>query len=216
MKTTKPISTISYNTPQYLEYILNDLVKAKIITCWHYVEHLPEDDEGGKKKHIHLYVVPAKLIQTEDITEKLTEIDFENPTKPKKCIPWRNSKRFGDWYLYAIHDRAYLASKGESRRYHYSVDDVRTSDFDELTFAIKEIDLTDTSPYQSIIKAQREGVTFEEFVRRGLVPLPQLRNFEMAWGIMSNTYTYRNGRDGHEIDADPETGEVLDTHKNTD
>lgn len=207
MKTTKPISTISYNSPQYLELILNDLVKAKILTCWHFIEHEPEDDEAGNKKHIHLYVVPAKLLQTDDLTDKFLEFDVNNPTKPKKCIAWRNSKRFGDWYLYAIHDPAYLASKGQSRRYRYKPESMKTSDEDELTFSVREIDLTDTSPYQAIIDAQRQGLTFSDFFARGTIPIQQIRNWQTAWELTLSAYTNRNGRAGHD-DPEPEVVEL--------
>ena len=207
MKTTKPISTISYNSPRYLEERLNDLVTNKILTCWHFIEHEPEDDEAGNKRHIHLYAVPAKLLQTDELTAKLLEFDPTHPTKPLKCIPWRCSKRFGDWYLYALHDKAYLASKGESRRYHYKAEDVHTSDEDELRFSVREIDLTDVSPYSAMLEAQKNGFSFADYFKRGTIPIQQLGNWERAWNLLLCGYTHRNGHEGHEID--PETGEVL-------
>lgn len=205
VKTTKPISTISYNTPSYLRGRLEDLVSNKVLSSWHFIEHIPEDDEAGEKKHIHLYVVPSRLLLTDDLTEKLLEFDPWNPQKPKKCISWRLTKRFGDWYLYALHDKAYLASKGQSRRYHYSFDDVVTSDPDELLFQVREIDLTDTSPYSAIIEAQRNGLTFEQYVARGTIPIQQINNFRTAWCILLQEYTNRNGRNGHNVDE--QTGE---------
>ena len=44
MKTSKPFSTISYNTADFLSVKLNDLVNRRKIAFWAYVEHLPEED----------------------------------------------------------------------------------------------------------------------------------------------------------------------------
>ena len=65
MKTSKPFSTISYNTADFLSVKLNDLVNRRKIAFWAYVEHLPEEDE--KKAHKHLYIVPNGQINTDEV-----------------------------------------------------------------------------------------------------------------------------------------------------
>lgn len=198
MKTKLPISTISYNSPEYLEIKLREMQRGKIISEWHYIQHQPEDDEGGKKWHIHLWMEPAKSIQTEDLVMEMIEPDPEKPDKPRKCLPFRLSKNFGDWYLYAIHDRAYLASKAESRRYHYTVDDVRTSDNDQLNCRIHEIDMLDKSGWSKMAAFLAEGLTFAEVFKRGSVPIQQFAQWRAAYEYMVAERTNRNGRPGHE------------------
>ena len=50
MKTTKPISTISYNTPEFLENKLNELLANGLISFFAYILHEPEEDET--KRHL--------------------------------------------------------------------------------------------------------------------------------------------------------------------
>lgn len=204
MRTTRPISTISYNSPEFLATKLDELVSAKKLSFWAFIPHEPEDDEAGNKPHIHLYVVPSKMLLTDDLKDDLKEVDFTNLAKPRGCIPFRFSK-FADWYLYGIHDRAYLASKGQSRKYHYHYDDVRASDDDALRFEVKTIDLLEVSPYQSMIEAQSQGITFNEYFARGTVPLPQCALFEKAWYLLLNQSTERNGGTTHTPAEAPKT-----------
>jgi hypothetical protein len=209
VRTTKPIAAISYNTPAYLEQKLRELTTAKIISVWHFICHLPEDDEGGKKNHIHLYIEPAKLIQTEDLQEHFKEFDPEKPDKPKGCLPFRSSK-FADWYMYGLHDTAYLASKGQARRYHYTREEVATSNDDELNRAIHEIDFGTVAPIQALEQAIAERKTFAECLRSGIVPIQQARNYKLAWNAILESMTYRNDRETHTPKFDPKTGEIIE------
>lgn len=210
MRTTKPISTISFNTPAFLKLKLDELLKAGRISFWAFAVHQPEDDEGGKKIHSHVYVEPAKMLQTDDLREELKEFDPENPGKPRGCLTWQASK-FGPWYLYALHDRRYLASKGQSRRFQYAHEDLESSDPDDLTYKARTIDLLSLSPYADMEDAQRQGITWPEYFSRGTVPLPQVKLFESAWYMLLQAHTDRNSRSGHDMEmpVDPETGEVL-------
>lgn len=201
MRTTKPIATISFNTADYLRLKLEELRKAKLISVWHFIEHLPEDDEGGNKKHIHLYIVPSKLIQTDDLVEHFLEYDPAKPDKPRKCLLFRTSK-FGDWYMYAIHDKAYLAAKGQSRRYHYGYDDIVTSDDDELYRSVREIDLSHLTPLRELMQAVEDGLSFSEYLKQGRVPITQIYAYQRAFELLALDETYRNGRMTHSPDDD--------------
>ena len=198
MKTRLPFSTISYNTPRFLALKLNEFVSARIVTFWTFIEHKPEDDEAGKKQHCHLWVVPARSIQTDDFLAEFKELDPSHPDKPFKCLSARSSKSFGDWYLYAIHDAAYLISKGQSRRYKYAYDEFITSDVDDFHRFVSEIDMLESSPYRRLVEAMNEGITFEEFFRRGGVPIQQVRQFEYSWNLLVSNKTERAGKEGHE------------------
>lgn len=207
MRTTKPISTISFNTPAYLELKLNELLKSGRISFWAFVCHIPEDDEGGKKEHSHVYIEPAKMTQTDDIKSELREYDPTNPEHPRGCLTFKSS-RFDSWYLYGLHDPRYLASKGQSRRYHYTHDQFCSSDPDDLLFKARSIDLVSLSPYADMEDAIKHGLDFPEYFARGTIPIQQVALFERAWHMLLTAYTYRGDRPGHPMDVDEETGEV--------
>lgn len=210
MRTTKPISTISFNTPAFLMLKLNELLKAGRISFWAYISHMPEDDEGGKKEHCHVYIEPAKMLQTDDIRAELKEFDPEQPDKPKGCLVF-NSSRFDPWYLYALHDKRFLASRGQSRKFHYEHDNIVTSDDDDLTFKVRSIDMVGLSPYSDMEDAQKQGISWEEYFARGTVPIQRLIPMQKAWYMLIQARTYRENRKGHPMDIDPDTGEVIET-----
>ena len=214
MRTTKPIATISFNTPHFLRLKLEELTKGGKISFWAYICHKPEDDEGGKKEHIHLYIEPSKMIQTDDLRLALVEFTPERPDKPLGTISF-NSSKFDHWYLYALHDRRYLASKGQSRKYHYTHDEIVTSDADDLLYKARSIDMMSLSPYADMEDAISHGITFEEYFGRGTIPIQQLALFERAWHFLVDIHTNRGGREGHPNDIDEvevdENGEVIET-----
>lgn len=125
MRTSKPFSTISYNTADFLNLRLGELVQRRQIDFFAWVHHYAEEDET--KEHKHLYIVPNGRVDTDQILDFLLEHDPKHPDKPFNCIRPHSSK-FADWYLYALHDATYLASKGQARKFHYVMDDVQTSD----------------------------------------------------------------------------------------
>lgn len=183
MKTTKPIATISYNSTEFLDLKLSDLISSKKIEYYCYIVHLGEDDESGKKDHIHLYVEPARLIQTTDLNDYLIELTHDIQ-KPLKCLPFKPSK-FPDWYMYAIHDKSYLSSKGLVKKYFYRFEDFKTSEIDELRYKVKTIDLLELTPFNSIREAVNNGETFEEYLCKGRVPIHQLLHYEKAFRSIS-------------------------------
>lgn len=127
MRTSKPIATISYNTQEFLINQLDALVRNHKISDYMFINHFAESDE--RKSHIHLWIKPNTLLDTMDLQKHFTELDPKNPTKPLKCIDFQISK-VDDWILYSQHFAPYLASKGESREYHYTKDDFVYNDED--------------------------------------------------------------------------------------
>lgn len=206
MKTTLPVSTISYNTEEYLELMLNKLLKAHKIQFWAYIPHIPEEDE--RKEHFHVYMEPAESMQTEDLRDEFVEIVL-GEEKPRGCMPFNSSKIFGNWYMYVIHDVDYLLSKGQTRKYHYARKDVVCSDPDYLDEKIRQIDLLNLTPYKKMQEAIDHGDAFEDLVSRGNVPLPFLNQYKAAWLILLDVKKRkeelnRNGRKNHEV-ADENT-----------
>ena len=94
-----PIATISYNSDKYLILKLKQLQKAKVVSSWFFINHIPEDDET--KAHKHLYIEPAKTIQTEDLRDEFIEPNLKDPSKPFKCLPF-------EWSLLAQYINAYV------------------------------------------------------------------------------------------------------------
>lgn len=215
MKTRLPVSTISFNTEPYLRLKLEELRKARILSEWYFIRHKGEDDEAGKRDHFHVHMVPAKGIQTDDIREALVEFDPENPERPRKCLSVKYS-RFGNWFLYAIHDPDYLASKNESRKFHYKKEQVIASDPDILNEHYREIDITaELGAFKGMKQAQDDGLTFEQYFAQGKVPVAQISAYMKAWGVMKSGSTFRGEHNAHVIQdefgnmLDPETGEYL-------
>ena len=108
MKTKREISTISYNTVNFLVMTLNQLIKDHVISYWMFISHLPDEDE--KKVHHHVYIMPNGQLDTMDLQVRFHEYDPEKPEKPLGCIHFEYSKK-DDWILYGEHYEPYLASK---------------------------------------------------------------------------------------------------------
>ena len=195
MRTSKPFSTISYNTEDFLNLRLSDLIQRRQIDFFAWVQHYPEEDET--KEHKHLYIVPNGRVDTDQILDFLLEHDPEHPDKPFKCIRPHSSK-FADWYLYALHDVTYLASKGQARKYHYVIDDVHTSDSDYLLEEVHTIDFAKLNRFAALRDAALQGVPFEELLMSGSIPIQQTYAYKQAYDLMANCRTDRAGREGHE------------------
>lgn len=222
MKTTLPFSTISYNSREYLELKLKELTKARILSFWAFVPHIPEEDE--RKEHFHVYFEPAKPVQTEDVRDVFIE-KREDEEKPRGCLPCNKTKDFGDWYYYALHDEAYLLTKSMERKYHYKRSDFVCSDEDYFDEKIRTIDKLKISPYSKILEAIEHGISFEQFLASGRVPLPQLRQWKEAYFALLSVaeqkkadqgdynHTERNGRVSHEkMYVQMTDGRVLNMH----
>lgn len=207
MKTSKPFSTISYNTPDFLQVKLQELVERRVISFFAFVKHFKEEDE--KKDHIHLVVFPNGQYQTDALQDYLCEPDFSDLTKkPLGIMPCQNSK-WGDWFLYCSHDSAYLASKGQSRHYHYLEEDFVSSDSDYLHELIRTIDRTKYAKTQDFVEQVKNGISLSEMLTNGQIPAPQFNQWRAMYDYLKFGDTYRNGRDTHTPLVDMETGEIL-------
>lgn len=176
LKTSKPFSTISYNSEPFLIERLKDLENRRIINFWAFIDHIPEQDE--KKAHKHLYVVPNGQLCTDKFIDYLLEPDL-TLGKPLKCLPCQSSK-FGDWYLYALHDTAYLLSKMQSREYHYTDEDLHVSDEDTFTEFKHQIDFSKLGNKKTVDVYNRllSGDTLADLIKIGMIPVQQLNNYK--------------------------------------
>lgn len=90
---------------------------------------------------------PAQAVNTLWLQKQFIEPDKEHPNNPLGVLPIGNSK-FVDWYWYGLHDKAYLASKNMSRKYHYEGYQMITSDTEYLAEKVR----TNPNPKAELLK----------------------------------------------------------------
>lgn len=194
LKTSKPFSTISYNTEPFLTERLKDLENRRIINFWAFIEHIPEQDE--KKAHKHVYVVPNGQLCTDKFIDFLLEPDLTSD-KPLKCLLCQSSK-FADWYLYALHDTAYLLSKMQDREYHYTDADLHVSDEDTFVELKHQIDYSKLGNKKTVDVYNRlkSGDSLDDLIAIGVIPVQQLNNYKWLESIARDT-VFRSTRSTH-------------------
>jgi hypothetical protein len=209
MRTSKPFSLISYNTKEFLIEKLNELVEYGLVQFWAFIEHLPEEDE--KKAHKHLYIIPQKLIDTQRIEKALQEIDLNDLTaKPLGAI-FPQSSKFDDWYLYGLHDKKYLAYKGQKRKYHYNDSAFVVSCQDTFQELKNLIDYTEINRLSLIIEKAENGESLSDIIKTTNIPLQLIGQVKQLYNIIiSPIDLYRNNRETHTPKIDIQTGEILD------
>lgn len=225
MRTSRPISTIWYGSEEFLKMKLDGLIISGDLTFYTYVKHLKEEDE--KKDHIHVYMVPDGQLDTSSLNNELTEYDLTN-VLPVRPLPYKFSK-FDDWYLYDSHNVSYLASKGQTRKYHYSQSDFKSSNDDYLNELIHTIDLSKINRLEVVINAAEQGLSFTELVKTGQVPIQLFNQYKQAFELIKSSYamTYRAKYENHENEDENEydekgykiptkEGDEIDTSDNND
>ncbi|MBQ8685128.1 MAG: hypothetical protein IJ514_03030 [Clostridia bacterium] len=217
MTTSKPFSTISYNSEDFLISKLDELVAGGVLDEYSFIHHAKEEDE--LKDHIHLYMIPSHKMDTAKIKDYLQEYDEQNPEKPLGCISCVSSK-WDDFYLYGIHDPAYLASKGMSRKYRYIKDDFHFSSKEFFYELIRRIDRSKFIGLERITDAVENGVSFAEMARLGQIPVQLVNQYRLMYELMSCDVVNRAGRETHTPKKekvskertyliDEETGEII-------
>lgn len=172
MQTSKPISTISYNTEKFLIGVLNRLVDCKIISFRYFIKHNAEMDD--KKEHRHLYIELNKKVDTEELREQFKEKDLSGANdKPLGVLPFVSSSSFNDCYLYFIHDEMYLASKNEYKEFHYKDEEIITSDKDYLYLQRTTTPLPKSLQNYAIVYRASKGEDITSLLLEYGVPLVQ-------------------------------------------
>jgi len=184
LRTSKPFSMISYNSDGFLKITLNELMKGGLVEFWAYIHHLPEDDES--KAHKHLFIIPQRLVDTQTIQKALQEIDPNNPVaKPLGAIFPRSSK-FDDWYLYSLHDKKYLASKGQTRQYTYNDNAFVVSCQDTFTELKNLIDYSAINRFADIIEKAEKGESLPDIIKTTNVPLQLVGQVKQLYYIIND------------------------------
>ena len=169
MNTSKPIAGVSYNSEDFLKGKLKDWNDAGLIEYGMFIRHKAEADE--KKDHFHIFIIPARRLQTLDLENDSKEFDPLNPDKPLKIVGLSGSKE-SDWVLYCLHDPSYLQEKGLMREHHYSLEDFYSTEEDRFNMIISSLSDARNSRLETrLLEMHRMGLSWNEVVSSGLIPL---------------------------------------------
>lgn len=182
MRTSKPISTISYNTPLHLAKCLNTLLEKRAISYYCYILHKPES--GENKSHFHLLMIPNGIVNTDTLRDLFDELD---PTcdLPLGVMPIRNASLV-DWFKYSLHDLKYLQSKGLTKLYHYQVTDLISSDDNFTNELLSSFPLSSDEKLLAFISAIYEGYSFSYLLKNGYVPAGLISQYYRAFVSISD------------------------------
>lgn len=172
MATQKPISTISYNSRDFLLEKLNLWVEQHLIQTYQVIFHKGED---GDKDHAHVRIEPNKKLDPMDLTEKLKEFVLDND-KPLGVRPWRPSQE-EDWFLYAVHDSQYLKLKYKSgekgEKLPYKKEDIIVPDNYDLEIAF----------IRAKAKLEHTSAHLAERLHKGLDPYTLIQEGENVFTV---------------------------------
>lgn len=178
MNTSRTISNISYNTPAKLAAVFSELLRDGVIDWAYWIHHKADDEET--KDHAHIVLKPAARLDTVALAKRFMEPDPKaSITKPLGVTSkWNFCRSLDDWLLYAVHDTGYLASKGQRRRYHYTIDDVQATDREALLEDWRSIDRRAFDRLAYVAFAAESGVPFALLVKDGRVPVAQYNAYK--------------------------------------
>lgn len=163
-------------------------MKRGTIEFWSYIIHKPDTDD--KKEHIHLFMIPAKMIETTTLLPEFIEPD------PIAGIPRKSLRidrsNFGDWYLYGLHDREYLKAKGKEKNVHYSRNDFKSSDDDSMNMMINEIDVVALKGYANMIESALKGIPFSDALIKGIIPMSRVQQWGQTYQAILNEGRFLN------------------------
>lgn len=129
--TALPMSTISYNSQDFLLMKLDELHQAGKLDDFRAIKHFGED---GDKDHFHVIVFPSKRLDFTAVSSEFKEADMSKPGKLLGVMPWRRSEP-DHWLMYALHDEDYLRAHQKndeaSHKIRYQLSDIFTP-FPEL------------------------------------------------------------------------------------
>lgn len=183
MQTIKTISNISYNSLPFFESKIFDLVKRGIIDWAYWVCHVADTDET--KDHIHFVLKPSKRLDTFQLKNEFNELDPLKPSKPLSVTSkWNYTNSMEDWLLYAVHDEAYLASKGQRRNVHYAFEDLKSTDEDALRADWNNIDFVKFSRMNRLANAVNKHIPFAVLVQQGVIPIAMRAQYECQYNAL--------------------------------
>ena len=170
------------------------MVENGVLDFWGFIEHLPEKDE--QKKHKHVYFMPSGQIHTDVIKNQLREPDPLRFDKPLGVTIFKSSK-FADWYLYGLHDKDYLGTKGQYREYQYKKEEFIVSDEDFFNEEIHCIDISKLNQMKNLRECIDDGVPFDEMLYNGQIPVQLVGQYRFIYDVLTQRSLNRNGGETH-------------------
>lgn len=161
--TAKNLSTISYNSHNFLLDTLNRLFDSGKIEDFRVMFHKGED---GDKDHAHVWISPNRRMDTVELRKMFNEIDPSHD-KPLGVLPFRKSSDL-DWLLYALHDPIYLQSHNSDNdgdgKIVYALDEMITPFPEQLQRDYIRAQSIRKTKNQQIIDCFDKGLSFASTV----------------------------------------------------
>lgn len=136
------------------------------IEFWSFIQHYPDEESG--KMHIHLYMDPARPVETTTLNEKFIQF-IPGEDLPRRNMNFRTSN-FDNWYLYCLHDEVFLSMKGLSRTNRYLRDEFHSSSFDEFDRYVANINFAALYNRERIIEAAKDQMPLYQALEKGIIP----------------------------------------------
>ena len=180
MRTYKPISTVSFNSEEFLKVKLDLLVSEQVILRYAFIKHFGE--EG--KDHFHVYVEPNGVIDTDSEYWRGVLVEPVAENEPLNCLPWRKSN-FADWALYSAHDEHYLKAKQMKKKFvNYSISAFVSND----NWFASDFNALDTqrflSPMERMLRCYLDGMSPLEALIELRIPYGCMHSFLKGWDLI--------------------------------
>lgn len=194
MRTRNPISTISYNSDDFLSRKLNDLIAVGDLQFWAFINHRAEESE--KRDHKHVFILPDGMFDTNKFIGTFDELHEDGSVDGCKLF---QPSKWGDWYYYALHDPAYLACKYDNekpKKFRYWPDQVITSDPDIRAHLMETIKYTELmSPGFKVIRDHAlAGVPIHRFLDIFPVKKSDLRFIKEVYELYGGMWNENSSR----------------------
>lgn len=192
MKTRRLISNISFNTPDYFDFVIRGLFQNGIIDFAYWICHKGDSDD--KKDHIHFCLQPSRSLDTISLNSHFLEFPFHGsrrlPLKPtSKYVPVSS---LDDWLLYCKHDKDYLSSKGLSRNYHYLWVDFKSTDSDAFWHDVHNIDTSKICRLSYLRDGVLQNIPFAELIQSGQIPIAYRAQYEAQYRALKIIESSKN------------------------
>lgn len=193
MATSKLLSSISYNSEIFLKQTLDMLIYTNEIQYYEFIKHKADTD--GKKDHYHFIMFPNKRLDKNKLRDFFIEkSNVDENGNPAKCQPFNETKDYGDWYWYSIHDNDYLKAKQLKRNFSYKDNDVYSSDKDyhfQLVIEHPLIDycrMSDMNIRNFVVECVYNDVSLESMLSNDFIPLGKTQSAILLYNALLPTH----------------------------
>ena len=86
--------------------------------------------------------------------------------------------------MYCLHDKDYLASQCQERKFHYTNNDFVCSNWDYFNELIHTSDLVKYKSFAKFREMVSSGANFRELFSNGFIPIQQIVQYKKAYNLM--------------------------------